>query len=406
MEASVRFPQDWGLGGHFAVFITRVCYNTGELILVMKAVSQTQQAEGLQVSVVTSSADLDALADDWRGLADECPAATVFQTYEWNAAWIRHFGGGKRLHIMQFRVDGKLIGLAPLMTGFWYLSPFRKLSLIGTGASDYLDILATAGNEERVANALYDYLRTWRGWQVADLQQLREGGALRGVRPRSLRSYDSLQEPCPYLTLAGDWQAVLAGFGKKTRYNVGYYGRTLEKLHEVDFSCASEDELDDEMSNLYELHQRRWNKRWLPGVFGSRRTQQFHRDVARALLRRGWLRLFCLRLDGSTEACLYCFSFGDRICYYQGGFEPTLAKLSLGTVLTARAIETAVDEGKAVFDFLRGDEPYKAKWTADSRRNARRLMARSILLMPLLALVQRVEDAVETRAKALARKFK
>jgi CelD/BcsL family acetyltransferase involved in cellulose biosynthesis len=360
----------------------------------------------LQVSTVTGRAGLEALAAEWRELALACRTATVFQTYEWNVAWWRYFGRGRRLRVVTFRRGDRLIGLAPLMTGPWYLTPIRKLSFVGTGASDYLDIIAAQGEEKAVADALYTYLRAWPGWDIADLQQMRDGGLLRECPPTSVFSYDAIQEPCPYLPLASTWQEVLGGFGKKTRYNIGYYSRSLEKTHDVEFGWAGEDDLDDEMSNLFELHQRRWNKRWLPGVFGSAKVQRFHRTVARDLLRRGWLRLFYLRLDGNTEACLYCFSYGDRICYYQGGFEPTLAKLSLGTVLTARAIETAVDEGKHVFDFLRGDEPYKAKWTGQSVRNARRLMARSRALAPLVRMVQRVEDAVETRAKEFARKLK
>lgn len=368
----------------------------------MKAGSQAD----LQVSTVTDSAGLEALAVPWRELARTCATATIFQTYEWNAAWWRHFHRGKSLRVIVVHDGGRLVGLAPLMTGFWYLSLLRRLSFVGTGASDYLDILALPRYEERVARAVYDHLKSWSGWHVANLQQLREGALLREYFPADFFGYDALQEPCPYLPIEGDWQSVLAGFGKKTRYNIGYYSRSLEKLHEVEFGWADADDLDDELENLFELHQRRWNKRWLPGVFGSAKVQAFHRDAARELLKQGWLRLFYLRLDGGTEACLYCFSYGDRICYYQGGFEPTLAKLSLGTVLTARAIETATQEGKAAFDFLRGDEPYKAKWTGLSKRNARRLMARYRLLGPLLRLVQLVEDMVETRAKAFARKLK
>ena len=51
----------------------------------------------MQVSTVTDRAGLEALADEWRDLAESCVTSTVFQTYEWNAAWWRHFGGGKRL---------------------------------------------------------------------------------------------------------------------------------------------------------------------------------------------------------------------------------------------------------------------------------------------------------------------
>ena len=168
---------------------------------------------------------------------------------------------------------------------------------------------------------------------------------------------------------------------------------------------ADESALDDEMTRLFELHQRRWNQRWLPGVFGGRRVQQFHRVVARALLDRDHLRLFTLKLDGETQACLYCFAFGDRLCYYQGGFEPTLAKLSLGTVLTAHALQSALGEHRAVFDFLRGDEPYKAKWTGKSQTNTRRLLTRARTPFgPLARTAQRVEHGLERRAKAWMRR--
>jgi CelD/BcsL family acetyltransferase involved in cellulose biosynthesis len=84
------------------------------------------------------------------------------------------------------------------------------------------------------------------------------------------------------------------------------------------------------------------------------------------------LRLHVLELDGIARAALYCFHKGPRTCYYLGGFEPTLAKLSLGTVLTGRAIRHAIEsDGASEFDFLRGDEPYKYKWGALDRKNAR-----------------------------------
>ncbi|MGO8670831.1 MAG: GNAT family N-acetyltransferase [Capsulimonadaceae bacterium] len=358
----------------------------------------------MQVSAVHDGQGLAALATEWRDLADACLYSTIFQTYEWNIAWWRHFGGGwKRLHVVVVRNDrNRLVGLAPLMTTPWYIPGMRRLAFVGTGGSDYLDFLAAPGLEEMVVDQVFTELGRGQDWQVADLQQLREGGLLRRFPPSGMYSYEALQEPCPMLPLTGAWEAVLAGLGKKSRYNIGYYGRTIEKLYEVEFGLAGEPQLADEMGNLFRLHQRRWNKRWLPGVFGTARVQRFHRDVASSLLSRGWLRLFTLRLDGNTEACLYCYSFKDRFCYYQGGFEPEFARLSPGTVLTARAIRTAIDEGKQVFDFLRGDEPYKSKWTGHSTRNARRLIARSLVTMPLVHAVQSIEDSIEAAVKRWA----
>jgi CelD/BcsL family acetyltransferase involved in cellulose biosynthesis len=214
-------------------------------------------------------------------------------------------------------------------------------------------------------------------------------------------------EPCPFIPLPETWQDFLGTLGKKTRSNIGYYERSLYKVYDVQIGWITEaDQLDPAMDALFLLHQRRWNKRWLPGVFGSPKTQAFHKDIARALLAQGHLRLFRIVLDSEIQAVLYCFAFGDRICYYQGGFEPSLSRLSLGTVLTASAIRTAIEEKREVFDFLRGDEEYKAKWTSQAAVNMRRIAVKSPILSPLANSAQKTEHALEMRAKAWARRLR
>jgi len=368
----------------------------------------------LRADVLCCAAEMAALEPEWRQLASVCSAATVFQTFEWNAAWWRHYGRlpGRRLRVVTFRdPQGTLIGLAPLMTSFWYATLLRRLSFLGTGTSDYLDVLAAPGWEQEVGQSLYSYLEAAGGWQIADFQQLRDGSLLRRCLPAAdsrLHVRDVPGEACPYLLLPPTWDALLQGLGKKTRANVGYYDRALQKVYEVEIGPATDETaLDGEMTRLFELHGRRWNQRWLPGVFAGKRVQAFHRDVARRLLGQGWLRLFTLRLDGETQASLYCFRYGDRLCYYQGGFEPTLARLSLGTVLTARAMQTAISEECQVFDFLRGDEPYKAKWTEKSHVNLRRLVTRNRTPWTLVAeQAQMLETQVEQRGKAWMRRKK
>jgi CelD/BcsL family acetyltransferase involved in cellulose biosynthesis len=364
-------------------------------------------ANDLRVNVVSDAEGMVKLAPEWTSLADSCRTATIFQTPEWNIAWWRRFGRvpGKCLRILEMRdADGRLVGLAPLMTSFWFATPLRRISFIGTGTNDYNDVIAAPGQEAAVAKSFHGYLSKSHGWNIADLQQLRDGGCLRSAAPGNddrLRHVDIPQEACPYVTLPPEWPDYLARLGKKTRYNVGYYERTLRKVYEVEIGPVTDGaQLDDEMERLFELHQRRWNERWLPGVFGGARVQRFHKEAARALLERGRLRLFTLKLDGQTEAALYCFAFNDRMCYYQGGFEPTLARFSPGTVLTAHAVRQAIEERFPVFDFLRGEEEYKAKWTTESFVNARRLMTHGGTPLMLLArTVQRVEQSVEHRAK-------
>jgi CelD/BcsL family acetyltransferase involved in cellulose biosynthesis len=78
-----------------------------------------------------------------------------------------------------------------------------------------------------------------------------------------------------------------------------------------------------------------------------------------------------MKLDGATVASLYCFSFGGVGYYYLGGFDPHLSRHSVGTLLTAHAMEQAILENCREFDFLRGQEPYKYRWGCINRVNYR-----------------------------------
>jgi len=250
----------------------------------------------------------------------------------------------------------------------------RRLLFIGNGSSDYHDVIAANGYEADVAGEFERCLLELIKYSVADLNQLREGGVLRTYaypgRLERFRMLELAQEECPFVILPVDgpeeqrWDYFLSEYSKKMRANVRYYDRALDRTFAVD-RCTAEtrDEVEEVLSALFVLHQRRWNERWLPGVFYSKTTRKFHRMVASDLVERGWLRLHYLKLDGVIEAVLYCFSINGVTSYYQGGFEPTLARLSLGSVITGLAIRQAVSEGNGKFDFLRGDEPYKRRWT-------------------------------------------
>src|SRR5205807_436927 len=88
--------------------------------------------------------------------------------------------------------------------------------------------------------------------------------------------------------------------------------------------------------------------------------------------------------------------------YYLGGFDPELARRSVGTLLTARAIETAVADGCREFDFLRGREPYKYRWGCIDRPHFRRVAAGRGALAACAVRALRWEQAIGDRLKRVA----
>jgi CelD/BcsL family acetyltransferase involved in cellulose biosynthesis len=357
----------------------------------------------LRVETITCSERLAALAPSWSDLWERCPEATPFQAPEWLLPWWEHLGRGRLCTLAVWRAD-RLVGLASLFVERYFHLPLWRLALLGTGNTDYLDVLLDPAESTPVLQALQSAIQaTPIRWDFCDLQQLRVGTALLGAAvPPSFRHVIREQEVCPVLTLPAVEDPVVAVLPVKLRSNLRYYQRRLEREGGT-FALADSDTVGEALEALFQLHGARWRKRKLPGVFTSPRVRRFHHEAAQRFAQRGWLRLHTLSLGGRFRAVLYCFHCRNRGYYYAGGFDPALARLSPGTVLTGRAVQSAADEGAREFDFLRGDEPYKYTWAAVNRTNYRCLYWRERSAGAVAPRLTTLEHRLECHAKRFAR---
>jgi CelD/BcsL family acetyltransferase involved in cellulose biosynthesis len=134
--------------------------------------------ERLDTAVIGSTAEFAALEKEWDELYQSCPAATPFQSWAWLFSWWEAYqqrGYSLRLITLRRPADGLLVGILPLMI------KGRRLLFLGTGVTDYLDILVREGYEEEVLWEGVEALEQLEGWYVADLQQLRPEAAARAL---------------------------------------------------------------------------------------------------------------------------------------------------------------------------------------------------------------------------------
>jgi CelD/BcsL family acetyltransferase involved in cellulose biosynthesis len=66
-------------------------------------------------------------------------------------------------------------------------------------------------------------------------------------------------------------------------------------------------------------------------------------------------------------ASVYGVVHRGKFHYYQSGYAPLWASRSVGLVLLARTVSDSFAEGLSEFDFLRGNEGYKAQWARSER---------------------------------------
>ncbi len=124
-----------------------------------------------QIEVVSGRA-LAGLETTWRRLLEADPVATVFQTWEWNAAWWHVFGRGRRLIAMVAHGADRPLALAPLALRRGPGGLFSRVEFLGTGVSDYLGFIGPSETMAECATAFLDTLSKGREGDLVDLQQL------------------------------------------------------------------------------------------------------------------------------------------------------------------------------------------------------------------------------------------
>lgn len=314
---------------------------------------------------------LEALREEWVALWERCPEASAFQRPEWLLPWCRHYPHGE-LRVLALRREGRLVGLAPLHC--WGDGERRVLSPLGSGSSDYLDVLLEPAHVAEGTAALTGWLaRERKAWDRCEWSELRPGSPLLTLRPPDgCEAEEEVQDVCPMLSLGSLTDFPHGCVPARMLASLRTARRRAEAVGPVRFEAATRHTVDAWMEALFTLHAARWRARGEEGVLGEASVQAFHREVAHGFLACGRLALFGLTLRGQVAAVVYGFFDHAALRLYLSGFDPALARVSAGGLVLLHAMEEAARCGVGTFDFLRGREPYKYTWGARDRPIHRR----------------------------------
>jgi CelD/BcsL family acetyltransferase involved in cellulose biosynthesis len=344
------------------------------------------QADGLTVVVSRDPERLADLRDEWRALFDAAALPSPFLAWEWLFPWWRAFGARREVWILEAREpDAALAGLLVLSARPAPMG-IRRWQLLGNGitGADALDVLARPGRAAPVrallARAIADAVDRWDVLELEDLPcgtptvtALRRALAPRGVRVRVERRF-----ACPAFAVRGTFDGHLARVRRRETYRRRVRWLARQPGFRIDVAEAPRD-ASPAMEDFLRLHRLRWQAEGGSWGIPPGAAEDFHREAARLLAARGWLRLYRLFVQDAAIAAVYGIEMGRRFFYYQSGYDPDWAARSPGLVLVGRTVEDAYARGLDDYDFLRGTEPYKLDWAGDRRETcAVRLEAPSL----------------------------
>jgi CelD/BcsL family acetyltransferase involved in cellulose biosynthesis len=256
----------------------------------------------------------------------------------------------------------RLIGVAPLD-----MDRDGARELGDHNVRDYAGPLSLPGEESAVAAGVLEWLRedmtlAVAFWGLPVGSPMADAIAL-AAEAGGWRVESAHEAVCPGLDLPGDFESYLATLSKKYRHELRRKLRNVEAAGEASFhSATSVPEVALAMPGLFGLMRA---SRGDKDEFLTPAMEAFFRLFGEFFAALGMLRLSTLTLDGHAVAMTLSFESGGTAYLYNSGYDPEFAHLAVGLVSKACAIRDAIARGQRRFDFLRGDEEYKARLGGD-----------------------------------------
>jgi CelD/BcsL family acetyltransferase involved in cellulose biosynthesis len=339
----------------------------------------THLSKLLKTEVFRSAGEFAALEEEWEALYHDSAQATPFQSWAWLYSWWESYGENYELRLVTVRDDrGLLVGVAPLMLK--KRLGFSKLLFVGTGPTDYLDVLIREGWEGQVSEVLVRTVGELDSWHVADLQQLHPDAAAWGIcrhwNGPQLRLW---QDGFPVVEVRPS-NEMLQSMSSNLRSTVR---RSLRRFEAGGGRCelASVDDAEVAAKRLVTISREQWQERWLetgPEHWTSR-SESLIVAAARRMIARELGGISEFWRGGEVIISDFWVSGRDFIgTYMLAASREAHQRYQWSSLYIWDALNIARSKNLSHLDLLRGEEPYKLRWSSRISPSHRLILGRNL----------------------------
>jgi CelD/BcsL family acetyltransferase involved in cellulose biosynthesis len=326
----------------------------------------------LETSLVQTDEGFRSLQPEWDTLVESLDLPSPFHSWDWSYVWWKHFGRNRRLHIVVFRENGRLTGIAQLYERR-YGGRFGLTSLapIGWGnlLTEQLELLFPRDDRRRLIAALSSYLMgsksSWFG-----LSGLDEGDLVEGLNGLGIVS--RIDMPFEYRELPKTWEDLVRGLNRSMKDNVKYYPKLMVRTG-YPFRLRIADSPDDvaaALPSVYRLHSIRAavDKGVAHKDYLEREDHRsFLNEVGPRLAARGEMKVGLLEVGDEVVAAQIWLEESKTLFLYYSGYKPEWSKYSVAMITTSEILKNGIGRGLDRVEFLRGTGQFKTRWDTHQR---------------------------------------
>ncbi len=319
----------------------------------------------------------DAWLDVWRQLVPKC----IMQFPEWRMnAWYEYHRSTRGVSDRELTfatiqsAGGECLGLSTWFRQRQWGAWWWKLPGSGAICSDYTRIPCRPGSERLVGKTLADWFISRSRQTLVSAQAIEVDGHCEDS-PEWNAFFERLAEAGWQrdtvaieggwrIELPESWDAYLASLHYSRRRKAKKAIKLIDSGNLQHLVIRSLDGIRRWWPDFVRLHQKRRQHVGDPGCFADPAFERFLKRTVCDLARNELAWLSVVVDAGTPLAILLMLDSQDFLWTYQSGIDTDRLQLEPGHLANAATIRVAIQERKKWFDFLRGDEPYKAGWLA------------------------------------------
>jgi CelD/BcsL family acetyltransferase involved in cellulose biosynthesis len=329
--------------------------------------------------LITTEAQFDALADDWRQLETRFERVLPFQTYDWNRNWWKIFSSSALFQRDELRIctlysSNELVAVMPLT--------IKHIGLPGLSVYRYVRPFGADPNltELRVPLALPEFnesiLSFWnesmsdQPLALSEFQLIQQQQTAACFMATNLDLHTLHQRRISnfIIHLGDNWDSFKSQLKRNIKESLRHCYNSLKRDALIpQLEVLRGDQLQMQLGEFYRLHGTRaaaTNTVEHPDYFAHAK----HREFIQALLDSPFAAhclLFVLRLNGKAVAMRLAFHHGDEIYLYYSGYDLAYAKYSVMTTLVAECMQWAMKEKISRVNLSVGEDVSKTRWNPE-----------------------------------------
>lgn len=338
----------------------------------------------LSVETAKTTAAVQSLEEIWNSLSKAAKHPNVFATFDWFQAWNQRAANLDTEHrrdpsVFILQAEDAVVGISPLISRS--VSRFgltiRKIEFVESPA-DYNDLLLGEPQPEHFRSFINHLEQTQQDWDIIDLRSMRDAGNSLAMLEEALSTSNLIHRKlpeaiCPYLHIDSDAFSTIGRLSRPARRTLRNQQHRLDRMSSEGLRIRIIEHPESEPMLLHKFialeSQKRIQGKPIPALFGD--APEVFQSLFNSLSPRGWLYAALMEIGDRTIAFQFGFRCGDALWDFSKAYDAGYSHLSPGTMLVPAVLDYGFSHGYREYDFLRGEEPYKMRWSTGSHRTWR-----------------------------------